>query len=98
MAEHQQMMAQAIESRRCFEMLFEKTFSPVLIHENGRILAINKAVTEQFGYSQEALIGKQIQRLIDTLVPLPERAEILAQVGIDKNIHERFEINAQRFF
>lgn len=80
LAEHQQMMAQVVESRRCFEMLFEKTFSPVLIHENGRILAINKAVTEQFGYSQKMLVGKQIQRLIHTLVPLPERAKILAHI------------------
>ncbi|VAW37795.1 hypothetical protein MNBD_CHLOROFLEXI01-1108 [hydrothermal vent metagenome] len=79
-ADCQQMMAQVIESKWCFEVLFEKTFSPVLIHENGRILAINEAVTEQFGYSQKMLIGKQIQTLIDTLTPLPERAKILERI------------------
>lgn len=89
LAERQQMMAQVIESKHCFEMLFEKTFSPVLIHENGRILAINGAVTEVFGYPAKALIGEQIQTLIQTLTPLPERTKVLKhlQVGNEQPFH-----------
>lgn len=80
MHENQQLVEKATESEQRFKALFEKTYSPVLIHENGRILASNKAVTKVFGYAAEELIGKQIQSLIYTLTPMPEQAKILGRI------------------
>jgi PAS domain S-box-containing protein len=80
MTERQQVLAQKDESEQRFAALFEKTFSPVLIHENGRILAINKALSEKFGYSADMLIGEQIQTLIHALTPLPEQTKILERI------------------
>ena len=80
MADHQQVMEQVTEGEQRFKALFKKTYSPVLIHENGRILAVNKAVIEVFGYSAEMLIGKKIQTLIHTLTPLPERTKIMERI------------------
>jgi PAS domain S-box-containing protein len=80
MTERQEVLAQKDESEQRFAALFEKTFSPVLIHENGRILAINKAISEKFGYSAEMLIGEKIQTLIHALTPLRERTKILERI------------------
>lgn len=80
MVERQEVLAQKVESEERFVTLFEKTDNPVLIHENGRILAINKAVTKVFGYASGMLIGKQIQSLIQTLTPLPEQTKILERI------------------
>jgi PAS domain S-box-containing protein len=80
MAERQEALAQKNESEERFATLFEKTYSPVLIHENGRILAINKAITEKFGYPAQMLIGQKIQTLIEAFTPLPERVKILERI------------------
>ncbi len=80
MTERQGVLAQKYESEQRFATLFEKTYSPVLIHENGRILAINKAVTEKLGYPAEMLVGEKIQTLIETLTPRPEQAKILERI------------------
>ena len=80
MANRQEVLAQKDESEQRFVTLFEKIYSPVLIHENGRILAINKAITEKFGYPAKMLIGEKIQTLINVLTPLPERAKILERI------------------
>jgi PAS domain S-box-containing protein len=80
MVERQEVLAQKNESEERFSTLFEKTDSPVLIHENGRILAINKAVIERFGYRAEMLVGQEIQTLIQALTPLPEQTKILERI------------------
>jgi PAS domain S-box-containing protein len=80
MAERQEVLAQKAESEERFATLFEKTDSSVLIHENGRILAINKAVTERFGYPAEMLVGQEIQTLIQALTPLPEQTKIVERI------------------
>ena len=78
--ERQQMMKQAAESESRFAALFENTDNPALIQKNGRVLAINKAMTNVFGYSEEMLVGKAVQTLIDTFTPLAEREKILARI------------------
>ncbi|MCC6602840.1 MAG: PAS domain S-box protein [Anaerolineae bacterium] len=80
LSERQEVLAQKAESEERFAALFEKTYSPVLIHENGRILAINKAVIERFGYRAEMLVGQEIQTLIQALTPLPEQTKILERI------------------
>lgn len=80
MVERQGVLAQKNESEERFATLFEKTYSPVLIHENGRIMAINQAVTEKFCYPTEMLVGQDIQTLIQALTPLPEQTKILERI------------------
>jgi PAS domain-containing protein len=51
LAEFQQLAIQVSESQERFAALFEASAQPVFLHENGRILTINHAVTQTFGYS-----------------------------------------------
>ncbi|MAT98814.1 MAG: hypothetical protein CL608_16850 [Anaerolineaceae bacterium] len=69
-------LQQAAEGEQQFMALFNATYSPVVLHEYGRILTINQAVTHVFGYTAEELIGQQIQELTRTLVPAAEQATI----------------------
>lgn len=69
-------LQQAAEGEQQFMALFNATYSPVVLHEYGRILAVNKAVTQIFGYTAEELIGQQIQALTRKLVPVAEQAII----------------------
>ena len=81
LAEFQQLTEQITESEERFEALFEASYQPVFLHENGRILTINHAVTQQFGYTAADLIGKKVQALIQTMTPHAEQAKILERVA-----------------
>lgn len=80
LTEFQRLSAQATESEERFETLFEASYQPVFLHENGRILTINHAVTQTFGYTAEDLIGKTVQSLIQTMTLPAEQAKILKQI------------------
>ena len=69
-------LQQAAEGEQQFMALFNATYSPAVLHEYGRILTINQAVTHIFGYAAEELIGQQIQELTRTLVPVAEQATV----------------------
>jgi PAS domain S-box-containing protein len=71
---------QDAESRTHFKVLFDDTYSPVVLHANGRILAVNKAITHVYGYSAEELVGQQIQGLVHTFAPTSEKSKILKHV------------------
>lgn len=70
------------ESEKHFAALFNDTYSPVVLHEDGRILAINKAVTQVFGYSANELIGQKIQKLAHALAPVAEQTNILKHLAV----------------
>ncbi len=70
------------EGEEHFAALFNDTYSPVVLHENGRILAINKAVTQVFGYSADELIGQQIQKIVSAMAPGFEQTNILQHIGV----------------
>ena len=70
------------ESEKHFAALFNDTYSPVVLHENGRILAVNKAVTQLFGYAADELVGQQIQKLVHAMAPASEQANILKHVPV----------------
>jgi PAS domain S-box-containing protein len=75
-------LQQEAESEKHFAALFNDTYSPVVLHENGRILAINKAVTDVFGYSADELVGQQIQGLVSAMAPTSEQTHILKQLTV----------------
>ena len=80
LAEFQRLTEQAAESEERFEALFKASSQPVFLHENGRILAINHAVTQQLGYAAEDLIGKKVQALIQTMTLPADQAKILKRM------------------
>lgn len=73
---------QEAEQEKHFEALFNGTYSPVVIHENGRIRAINKAATQVYGYSADELIGHSIQKLVYAMAPTSEQSTILQQLSV----------------
>ncbi|WP_420627310.1 LuxR C-terminal-related transcriptional regulator [Candidatus Leptofilum sp.] len=73
---------QDAEQERHFEALFNDTYSPVVIHENGRIIAINKAVTQVYGYLASDLIGQTIQVLVHAMAPSSEQSNILKNMSV----------------
>jgi PAS domain-containing protein len=92
LAEFQQLTAQVSESEERFEALFEASSQPVFLHENGRILTINHAVTQTFGYTAEVLVGQTVQNLIQTMTPPAEQAKILKEM---ENGKERPSLSQQ---
>lgn len=83
-AEFWQTAAQATESEERFEALFKASHQPVFLHEDGRILDINTAITRIFGYTASDLIGEQVQTLIQKLTPPAEQAKILNQMQAEQ--------------
>jgi len=80
LAEFQRLTEQAAESEERFEALFKASSQPVFLHENGRILTINHAVTQKFNYTAEDLIGQEVQTLIQTIALPTEQAKILKRM------------------
>lgn len=80
LAEFQRLTEQVTESDERFDKLFEASSQPVFLHENGRILAINHAVTKTFGYTAEDLVGEKVQTLIQTMTLPAEQAKILKRM------------------
>ncbi len=70
------------EGEKHFAALFNDTYSPVVLHENGRILAINKAVTQVFGYSAAEIVGQQIQKIVHAMAPTSEQTNILQHLNV----------------
>ncbi|MAT97850.1 MAG: hypothetical protein CL608_11955 [Anaerolineaceae bacterium] len=80
LAEFQRLTEQATESEERFEALFMASAQPVFLHENGRILTINHAVTQKFGYTAEDLVGETVQSLIQKMTLPAEKAKILKRM------------------
>jgi len=78
-------MQQAMEGNQQFIALFNATYSPAVLHENGRILAINPAITYNFGYTAEELVGQEIATLAGKLAPAPEQEIIQKQSAAGGN-------------
>lgn len=72
-------LQQATAGEPQFMALFNATYSPAVVHEYGRILAINPAITRIFGYSAKELIGQEITTLAGKLAPAPEQEIIRKQ-------------------
>jgi len=78
-------LQQATAGEPQFMALFNATYSPVVLHEYGRILAINPAITRIFGYSAKELIGQEITTLAGKLAPAPEQEIIRKQSAAGGN-------------
>ena len=76
---------QAAEGEQQFMALLNATYSPVVLHEYGRILAINPAITHIFGYTAEELVGQEIATLAGKLAPRPEQEIIRKQSAAGGN-------------
>ena len=85
MADFEQLGSQAQESAALFEALFKRSYQPICIHQNGRILTINDQVTRQLGYSQEELVGQQVQTLVQAITLPAQHAVILEQIAAGKD-------------
>ncbi|MDQ5987159.1 MAG: hypothetical protein CSYNP_02896 [Syntrophus sp. SKADARSKE-3] len=48
------------KSQDRFRILADSTFEGIVIHENGRILDINRSALEMFGYEPEEAVGKNL--------------------------------------
>jgi PAS domain S-box-containing protein len=72
-------LQQATASEQQFMALFNATYSPVVLHEYGRILAINPAITHIFGYTAEELVGQEIAGLVSRFAPPSEQETIRQQ-------------------
>ena len=84
-----QTLQQEAEREKHFEALLNDTYSPVVIHENGRIQAINKAVTQVYGYSADELMGQTIQVLVHAMAPSSEQSTILQNMGV--GYHQKYQ-------
>jgi PAS domain S-box-containing protein len=49
---------QLTESRARFRRLAEATFEGIIIHEDGEILDVNRALTDMIGYDRDMLVGR----------------------------------------
>lgn len=89
LTEFQQLAVQVSETEERFAALFEASAQPVFLHENGRILTINHAVTQTFGYTAEDLVGQTVQSLIQTMTLPAEQAKILQEMesGLARPYH-----------
>lgn len=83
----QQMRQQRLAEKHNFDTLLSSTYTPVVIHEKGTITNINQAVTEQFGYQAEELVGKHIF----SMIPPQEQERILTYVQAE--YEEEYEMN-----
>lgn len=72
-------LQQAAAGEQQFMALFNATYSPVVLHEYGRILAINPAITHIFGYTAEELVGQEIAGLVSRFAPPSEQETIRQQ-------------------
>jgi PAS domain S-box-containing protein len=50
--------AALLESERRFRALSEATFDPLVLHESGRVLEINQAFVNAFGFKPEEVVGR----------------------------------------
>jgi PAS domain S-box-containing protein len=69
-------LQQATAGEPQFMALFNATYSPVVLHKYGRILAINPAITRVFGYTAEELVGQEIAALVSRFAPPSEQETI----------------------
>ena len=60
-----------------FRGLSEAAFEGITIHDNGRILDVNRAAAEMFGYTQAELVAM----ILDDLIPSDSR-EIVAKTEL----------------
>ena len=56
-----------------FQALAEATPEGIVIHESGRVLAVNTRLSEMFGYAREELIGRNVREFVaPASIPLLE--------------------------
>lgn len=55
--------------RRALETVIDASFTPMLVHSRGRVVAVNTAVTTYFGYQQQALLGQAITAVVRQIAP-----------------------------
>jgi PAS domain S-box-containing protein len=78
------------ESEARFRGLATSAFEAVLVHDQGRILDLNQAAVDLFGYQQADLLGKQLSDLLTAesqtiLASQPsERAEAFEVLGLTR--------------
>ena len=75
------------EQKAYFEHLFESSPEAVVVASvDGKILQINRAFSEMFGYSEEEAIGKLMDELVSTDEILKEATKYTKQVAAGKDI------------
>ncbi len=55
---------QLAESRARFRRLAEATFEGIVIHEDGEILDVNRALIDMIGYDREELVGREFRDVL----------------------------------
>lgn len=66
---------QLAESRARFRRLAEATFEGIIIHEDDKILDVNRALTQMIGWDREELVGRSFLDVISESTRTLEREE-----------------------
>jgi len=74
------------DSEQRFRSLSDAALEGVVIHENGRIVEVNSAVTSITGYSTEELLGSEVTRYV------PEALHDLVRESIVSDTDRRYEL------
>jgi PAS domain S-box-containing protein len=82
-------LKQVAEGKIRFEKLFNATFEAVALHENGKIIAVNKSFGELFGVDSEEVIGQEIFSFV-----APESLDVVVQ-QTDEGWERPYEIDTR---
>lgn len=78
-------------SQEKYRLLSDATFEGIIIHDNGTVLEVNKAVTRATGYTQEELVGKNI---LQTTIH-PDDIDIISH-KIKEDFKKPYEVRSVR--
>lgn len=74
------------ESRARFRRLAEATFEGIILHENGEVLDVNRALTDMIGYDRDDLVGGSVFDV------LSESTRSLVETRIADRTEETYEV------
>ncbi len=72
------------ESEERYKNLTDTAFDGVVIHRDGKILSVNRAYAEMFGYTVEELIGDDVLKV----TPDDQRDFVRAQIAGERGVYE----------
>ena len=72
---------QLVESRARFRRLAEATTEGIILHRDGEILDINRALTDMMGYNRDELMGRSFQSVLSKSTREPDWDELQSSSG-----------------
>ena len=72
---------QLVESRARFRRLAEATTEGIILHRDGDILDVNRALTDMMGYDREELMGRSFQSVLSKSTEEPGWEELQSAEG-----------------